>query len=237
MIFHQRTRDFEGDAAPWLVTFGDLLALLLTFMVMLFATQELDVGKWQPLVDTLAQRDMPPAEAPTETPARAELNAEGTVERLALDLRYLDLVLRDKVATDPALAGVVIHALEDRIVIAVPADFLFAPGQSALRDEGRRTIYRLAVFFANLPNRVEVVGHTDPSPVSNDRYASNWELSVARAAAVARELRQSGYAAPVTAFGFGDSRFGDIPPEIAPERRQALARRVDIVVRTVRGSR
>jgi hypothetical protein len=44
-------------------------------------------------------------------------------------------------------------------------------------------------------------------------------------------MRQAGYRPPVTALGYGDSRFGDIPASLPVERRQALARRVDVIIR------
>jgi len=229
-VHHGRRRARAAVEAPWLVTFSDLLALLLTFMILLFATQELEKGRWESLVESLAQ-SLRPRPQPTDVPATVELGVESRALPPGLDLGYLDTLLREKMAADPALGDLVVHRLDDRIVIALPADFLFPPGTAGLRDEGRRAVHRLAGLFANLSNRIDVVGHSDPNPVRNDRFASNWELSVSRAVSVAKELRLAGYRAPVMALGYGDSRFADIPSTLAADRRQALARRVDVIVR------
>lgn len=220
----------EAERPLWLTTFADLVALLLTFMIMMFATQTLDHGKWQALIGGLAERlnPRPIVVEPTPTADRA---AEPVERRPALDLAYLEALLRDKAARDPVLAGLVIHRLEDRIVVTVPADLLFAAGSAVVSNEARRVVQDLGGLFANLSNRVDVVGHTDPNPVRSGAYGSNWELSVARAMTVANALRRAGYTRPLTAFGFGDTRFEEVPADLPAERRRALARRVDIVIR------
>jgi len=81
----------------------------------------------------------------------------------------------------------------------------------------------------NIGNQIEINGHTDPVPATGGEYASNWELSVARAAAVANALRRSGYAEDIIALGFADSRFSQLP-DLPTDQRNALGRRVDIVV-------
>ncbi len=60
-------------------------------------------------------------------------------------------------------------------------------------------------------------------------HTSNWELSLARAAAVANALRRSGYTEDIIAYGYADSRFSQLP-DLPADQRRALGRRVDIVV-------
>ena len=73
-------------------------------------------------------------------------------------------------------------------------------------------------------------GGVPPNPPDAASFASNWELSLSRALTVAVKLEQSGYRFPVIARGHGDSRFDEIAAALAPAEREALARRVDIIV-------
>ena len=90
-------------------------------------------------------------------------------------------------------------------------------------------MFNFGGVLRNIGNQIGINGHTDPSPPKGQGYDSNWELSIARAAAVANALRRSGYADDIVAFGYASSRFEELP-EIAEAERLALARRVDIVI-------
>jgi len=91
-------------------------------------------------------------------------------------------------------------------------------------------VFVLGGVFRNIGNAIQVNGHTDPAPPDPARgYETNWELSMARAAAVANAFRQVGYEDAITAFGYADSRYETLPDVPEPERRR-LARRVDVIV-------
>ena len=82
---------------------------------------------------------------------------------------------------------------KDRVVLTLPESVSFAVGSAEIKPEANATLERLANILAKRPGfRVVVTGHTDDVPISNQRFASNWELSAARAAAVGRILVQSG---------------------------------------------
>lgn len=98
-----------------------------------------------------------------------------------------------------------------------------------MTDRARAALFRLGGALSTVANQLGVNGHSDPSPVAGGDYASNWELSTARAAAVANQLRAAGYADPIVAFGYSDSRYDQLPP-MPPAQRQLMGRRVDIVV-------
>ena len=74
------------------------------------------------------------------------------------------------------------------------------------------------------------MGHTDPRPITSDRFASNWELSLSRAANIAAVLENVGYDRPVTVRGYASARFDDISETVPISERLDLSRRVDIVI-------
>jgi chemotaxis protein MotB len=213
----------------WLVTFTDLVALLLAFFVMLFATQKVETVKWSALVDSLS-RSLRPNVTKTVDHRFATRNVDQSVARRAIDLSYLELVLRAKISGEADLNGVLLHKFHDRLVIALSADHLFPAGGAEPTVAAKATLFVLAGVLRNIGNRLEVYGHTDPSPVPASLYPSNWELSIARADAVARALRKSGYQRDLSALGFAASRFADIRGVKSRARAYGLARRVDIVV-------
>ena len=73
-----------------------------------------------------------------------------------------------------------------------------------------------------------------PRKFDNKIYSSEWELSLARAVSVANELKRAGYMDEILSFGYGGVRSFKLKgfPE---KRRQALSRRVDIAILSIRG--
>jgi len=105
---------------------------------------------------------------------------------------------------------------------------LFDPARAVLRPEGLALLDRLAPVLAQRAGIVSVEGHTDPLPIANAQFPSNWELSAARATAVTRHLIQKGIPADrLRAVGMADTR--PRSSNATPEGR-ARNRRVSLVV-------
>ena len=89
----------------------------------------------------------------------------------------------------------------------------------------------LGNVLGTVGNRIDVNGHSDPVPIETEAFPSNWELSIARALALATALRELGLNKDLAVFGFGDSRFDDISADIPEDRRLTLGHRFDVVIR------
>lgn len=225
-----------GTGRPaWLVTFADLVALLITFFVMMFATQKVDIGKWESLVDTLSYRLNPNQTILISRPS-ADRNAERLSRDRAINLDYLETVVRDKAKVQPELAGLDFYRREDRLVVTLPAELLFEPGKAEAVPAARRILFVLAGVLGTIGNRIDVVGHADPTPLGNSHFISNWQLSIARAVAVANELRRAGYHRELSPSGFGDTDFRELPADLPQNRKKIAARRVDLVIWPTRDS-
>ncbi len=110
------------------------------------------------------------------------------------------------------------------IEVRVASDVLFAAGRDTLNDASKKTLGQVASVlkrqYAN--NNIVVEGHTDADPIRKSKWASNQQLSEARAAAVQTYLVQQGVNANrIRIVGYGESR---------PRQTKALSRRVEIVV-------
>lgn len=212
----------------WLLTFTDLASLMLTFFVLLFSMSNVKVGDWQNIIDSLSRTLRPEPEKVVKAQT-ATFNIGTIYRRQAIDLNYLTSVIEEGIKGIDALAGTQVMLLEDRLVIALPGDLLFQAGRADMTEGAREAMFVFGGLLRNIGNEIGVNGHTDPTPPAGGAYLSNWELSTARAAAVANALRRAGYEDDIIAFGYADSRYRQLPA-MDEERRRSLARRVDIVI-------
>tara|TARA_B100001939_G_scaffold345686_1_gene362813 strand:- start:9170 stop:9895 length:726 start_codon:yes stop_codon:yes gene_type:complete len=216
-------------ASSWMIVFADLLALLLTFFVLMFSMNSVQVSKWKAVVESLSEQ-LNPERAKIDDTDWQKVETALVHKEPALSLMYLKKVFEDKLQYDPLLKRSTVTVLDDRLAISVPTDMIFEKGSSELPSEAYRALLELGGALRNIPNKIVVVGHTDLEPTTGVRYPTNWELSLVRAIAVARIIRQAGYPEAIEAYGNGPSRFKELDPEIPLHERYVLARRVDIVV-------
>lgn len=224
-----RRPDHPAGSA-WLVTFADLIALLLAFFVMMYATQRVEQGNWQAMVESLS-RSFKPDTTDVAAERSADRNVKSVKNRSGADLGYLESLVVGVRDSQPLLAGMMIRRLQDRLILSLPGELLFPPGMAEPVAGAKRRIVLIADMLRNLPNRLQVFGHSDPQAASGLAFASNWELSLARADTVATMMANAGYDRRIDAFGLADSRYAEIPGTASSKQRQALARRVDIVIR------
>lgn len=216
-----------------MVTFTDLVSLLLTFFVMMFAMSNVKVDKWSDMTDALSQSLNPSRQKTTVMPS-TQFNIGTIFRKRAINLDYLAGVLEEAGAKDPLLAGAEVLRSDEELVVVLPGDLLFAEGQAILAERGKQALFNLGGVLRNIDNQIIIHGHTRREAPASARYPSNWELSVARAVTVANELRRSGYTEDITALGFGDGRYADIG-DVDEARRRLMARRISIVIRATAG--
>ncbi|WP_420566457.1 OmpA/MotB family protein [Thalassobaculum sp.] len=219
-----------GGGASWMVTLVDLVSLMLAFFVLRFAMTNIDTPSFEKAAGAIALVLGREVSAVDQTPP-VELSVSAERTRRGFSLGYLEPVLDAKMSADPVLNQAKIAQAGEQLVIALPADLLFPVGGAELTREARVAVGVLSSALSTLPNRIDVVGYADPQPMTGSgRYATNWELSLARADAVAARLMQTGYPRQPTVEGRGDSRFSEVAPTLDMERRFELARRVDVVI-------
>lgn len=218
----------RNDPNAWLVTFTDLMALMLTFFVMLFAMSNVKTDQWQNLSESLRERLSTVLDQKQASPT-FKLDMPASDRTPGADLDYVTELLRSQMAEHPGLQQSVVRREEGRVFVSLPADMLFDGGAFELKDRAAKAVFALGGILRNFDNRIEVAGHADPRQPQS-RYPSNWELSLLRAQSVAAALNRAGYDAPVIARGYGDSHYGDLPKSMPQDQRQALARRVDVVI-------
>lgn len=227
-LFGVKPAEDSGSGRVWLITFTDLVSLMLTFFVMLFAMSNVKLDEWNNISDSLSRTLKPTPEQQIKK-VTATFNIGTIYRKQATDIDYLSSVLEDNISDIDGLAGAQITLHEDRLVVSLRGDLLFEPGRAVLTAAARDSLFILGGIFKNIDNQIGVNGHTDPNPPSGNAYASNWELSTGRAAAVANALRRVGYQDQIVALGYSDTKYSELP-EIAESERQALGPRIEIVI-------
>lgn len=227
-----RTGEDDVSAVPlWLVTFTDVMALMLTFFVLLYSMSTPQEDKWKDIVDSLSYNEDIYDSAARNAGTQDYISLDKIEKSSALEPGYLK-VLIENMLLERKISGILMIENQDRLVISLPSQLLFESGVADMKEAGRQLIFELGGVLSRVKNRIEVIGHADPVPIRSQlgQFDSNWELSLARAASVSSALRNVGYQRPMTVRGLSSARFDELPDDISIQDRYLLARRVDIVV-------
>jgi chemotaxis protein MotB len=236
---HRRRRmgDAPGGAASstWLVTFTDIMALMLTFFVLLYSMSNPEDHKWSELTQNL-KKELNKFYGPrAQKGAKDVVNIKRLEQDQALSLSYLEPLIRKQFKKEDGLKNVVIFRNAGRLVLALPQTLVFQTGGRRLSEQGRQALFTIANVLSRIQNAIEIVGHADPRPIADDAqmpYSNNWALSLGRAAEVASVLKKEGFRGELKLKGVAEARYTELPDNLSQRKRQQLARRVDIVIET-----
>lgn len=128
---------------------------------------------------------------------------------------------------------VTISELQGKLTVNILDRILFDSGEAVLKPEGQKVLEQVAGVLVAYPKRqIHVIGHTDDVPISaslRNRFATNWELSTARATAAVRFLEENAGVDPRRLGAVGYGEFHPVADNSNPEGR-AKNRRIAIVV-------
>ncbi len=229
---NRRRGDVGAGVPPWLISFTDIMALMLTFFVLLYAMSQPEEKSWSEIMAALKKEFHVYYGPRLEAGPRDVIDLERVNFNRALPLEYLQALLDKQLAEVGMDEELNFYKLEDRLLISLPDDSLFDPGSVQMKEAAARQLYKLGAGLSRIRNRIEIVGHSDPSPITNpaSEFPSNWELSLERAATVAAILKRSGYTQPIMIKGESSVHFQDMGEGVSEETREKFARRVDIHV-------
>ena len=232
--FYRRRRQIQPEkqgSSIWLISFTDVMALMLTFFVLLFAMSHPKKEQWDNFTNAIQKNFNQYQGKPLNRSIQDTINIEKVNFARVLDLSYLRLIIEDIVKKEPSLQRIELIQLNDRLIISMPEDMLFDSGSVEIKSSANKALFALAGNLNRIKNPVEIAGHADPRPVSGGgSFSSNWELSLYRAVTVAATLENLGYAQDVIVRGMASSRYYDLGNQFTEEKKLALSRRVDIVV-------
>ncbi len=216
-----------SGAPKWMVTFGDLMSLLLCFFVLLLSFSTMDPAMFKEVSGSLKQAfGVQREEVVYEIPMGLDI-----VSRDFNPVFDIDVILekiKSAIKLELIKGDIEIEALNDRVILRMNDEVTFDPGSAKLRPEAKPLLAKLIPVMEKVPGEIMVAGYTDNIPIKNGLYSSNWSLSAARAAAVVEFLLKPGTIAParIAAVGYGSSR-PRLPNDTQEHRKKN--RRVEII--------
>jgi chemotaxis protein MotB len=216
----------EGNSERWLLTYSDMITLLLVLFIVLFAISQINQAKFREFKQSVTHAVESHTPKGT-TKARTKAAAKATpVNQLAAIEAQLSAALR----TQGLLGDVTLSINASGLVEGLVADTtFFTTNSAALSSIGQQIVDTSASVLKNYPNAIEVAGYTDNQPITGGPYANNWELSAARATTVVTRMTGSDDLNPGQVVLLGYGQYHPLVPNATPVA-QAENRRVNIVI-------
>jgi chemotaxis protein MotB len=229
----------------WLVSYADFITLLFAFFVVLFASSQANKKKqldlsaamqtaFTPLGTFEVHSKTPPltndrnASVNSSPPALPLTLPSVRIETAEETERHLSKLLAEQVAAGRIPTGsVTMRITTEGLVISLHEAGFFPSGSAEIRAVSIPMLSSLAATLPTGPLRIE--GHTDNVPIHTAQFATNWELSTARATAIARLLLERGPIDPANLSAAGYAEYHPVASN-ATEAGRARNRRVDIIL-------
>ncbi len=211
----------------WLLTYADMITLMLALFIILFAISTISKVKFQAFAKDISAGfdnqwavNQPPQGGSNETQT---FNASSRIPVIQKELQqYVSRNhLQNQVQIRLDRRGLVITLLSDKSY--------YDSGSAQMRPQTKEILDEVDVFLKKNDNLIRVEGNTDNVPINTAEYPSNWELSTARAVNVVRYLVEHDHLSPVRISASGYGEFHPRTDNSTPASRQAN-RRVDIVL-------
>jgi len=232
-----RKKKYEAEhdnSERWLLTYSDLITLLMIFFVVMYAMSNVDAKKYEQLSESLGSSLNPTgykelaqdaSSGAIKTEEESDQAADVMDPKLVAAYEQIKKLLKEKGLESQVSVGI----QERGVVVGLMNTVLFEPGSSEIRQEAIPTLIQIGIIARDVHNYIRVEGNTDDVPQNSAQFPSNWELSVIRATEVLKLLiTQSGVEPDkISAVGYGEYR--PSVPNISAENR-SHNRKVDIVI-------
>jgi len=209
----------SGDKDRYLITYSDLITLLLGLFIILYAVSNIDSGKYKNVVAAMGSyfgtNVVIPKMSASQILVKPKEKLSEELSKMIIDNNY-----SNSIQLEETERGITVHILDD---------ILFPPGKADINESSKLVLKKLAKVLSTIPNDIRIEGHTDNVPIFTERYPSNWHLSVDRALSTAYYLIKQENISPDKVSIVGYSEYRPIASNNNPESR-AKNRRVDLVI-------
>jgi chemotaxis protein MotB len=232
----------------WLVSYADFITLLFAFFVVLFSASQADIRKVAEVEysihsafqnmgvfsgsTSLPNQEKVPGPVPNPT-ALLEETADLSPQEMA-DLNKMKAQMDTLLADEISHNTVSVQVGRDGLIISLRAAGFFESASATPIPASMPTLNAIGAALATTPYSVRIEGHTDNVPIHDSKFASNWELSTARATELTRLFIEDCHMAPASLSAAGYAEYHPVASNDTAEGRNRN-RRVDIIVLPVRG--
>lgn len=234
----QQEAHAEEGEGPWLMSFADMVTLLMCFFILFFSIEKGnftvdDPKKLKIILEKLTEiLEKVPDKETSDTPITVKSILSSTSEMTSLKEAL------EEIAKTVDLVFAMAQPEPGRIDLTFLNSNFFRPGSAEISEGARKMVEVAAIKLRQLPKQavIEIQGHTDSDPIKSPVYPSNWELSSARASTVLKILDAKGvHPEQMRAVGF--AHYHPVAPEkthdgFANPSNKALNRRIVISIRT-----
>ena len=229
----RKSEEEAADTMKWMVTFSDLITLLLTFFVLLLTMCSLEAGKVEQFRTACSEAMGVLLEGKySEVQERILTSSKRQIDEQALKMENILKQfsgIKTMLLSEDKGGRLNFKELERGLSIIIRDDLLFGSGKSEINPEGISVLRDIGSKFENFEGKVIVEGHTDNISISTEKFPSNWELSIARAVNIVRFLAEEVGVKPMkmSAVGYADTK--PVVSNDTPENRRRN-RRVEIIL-------
>lgn len=240
-MYRKIKKEEPPKGAPlWMITYSDMITLVLCFFVLLYSYSSLDVLKWKQVVASVkgslgvmdGGRTIDEAELIDRGQPFNMGRGSADVDEFEKYLQEMQEMANIKERLLDSLAEfnqrVVVEVEERGVVLRFQDSVLFDKGKAYLKPEAKIVLQNVGEILKSIDKHIRIEGHTDDLPINTPQFPSNWELSTTRATNVLRYLLELGLE-PKTLSAVGYGEYHPLVPNENEESRQKN-RRVDIVI-------
>ena len=206
-------KEKDKGSPIWLTIYSDLMTNLMLFFLMLYGITRLSVEVKATILDAIARQ--------FQSPEKRKIVIE-SFKKTAQMMKTFSA----QIAKNPAIESILEEPGYYKILLKAPV--LFESNSASLSPSSKPLLRELAKFLREIPNKVEIAGHTDNVPVVRGKWKSNFELSLARAESVRKFLVAQGLDEKRFCIaGYGDKR--PLLPNDSPVNR-LKNRRIEVFI-------
>lgn len=191
------SKKVEEGEGPWLVSYADMMTLLMGFFALIASFSKPDVKEFEKVQESATERFGGEFQKPYQ----------GLSDKIKKIVKENDLDKKVKVIREA-----------DGVTVKFDGMIFFNSGEFVVKNEGKDVVDKLlGALKKEIPShKVLIEGHTDNIPISHDIIASNWELSGIRAARLAQIFEVHGFTKQqLTIVGWGETK-----PEVPNQNKQ-----------------
>lgn len=256
MVKRKRREESDSDIGTnWMDTYGDMVTLLLTFFVMLFAMSTIDVQKFEQIIKSIKGslgivyegQSVKKADLAADSymeyqvklsqiiekiyPQKDDQEIKDAVEEIRENNNQMQNIYEEikGYVEDKNIDEVIIVTNEQQgILIRFKENILFDSGKAILKTDAKVILADIANILREINKDIRVEGHTDNIPIHNKYFESNWELSAQRAANVVKYFIENNID-PLRLSLAGYSKYHPVSDNDTYEGRKKN-RRVDVLI-------
>lgn len=237
MARKRRKKDSENKGgAGWMASFADTMTLLMTFFILLYSMASVEEEKMIAMAnalqnvlqgkksDAIFDYNLSNGEAPIISADEKEL------EQNESDYTYEEL--KKYIEGNNLETLMTVEKNEEGVELQLSDSILFPSGTADLLNESKTILNKVAELILNSKTDIVIAGHTDNRPIKNNKFPSNWELSVQRAVNVVKYFTEG---KGITSSRFSVMGYGEHRPigDNSTEEGQRANRRVSILFKNV----